>query len=139
MTGSMQVLMAGSIPITPFALVLKSTASGVATCRLDMLTDGSITTSGTGNQSTCVPPNWALPLNAANGTNFWVQMTINSGTAPTTGTVGVRQSLGLSPLWSWGRTGVGVTSANITIDIYSASSGGGPVFSITTTMTITVT
>jgi hypothetical protein len=75
---------------------------------------------GTG---TSVGNNWFSPTTSAAGDNYWIRLTVNSGTSPSSGTTGTWLQLNTNRSWDW------VVSVNITITadvtIQIASDSGG--------------
>jgi hypothetical protein len=55
------------------------------------------------------------------GDNYWSKLTLNSGSSPNSGTVGVAEQLSSTRQWTWSRSTVGTTTANCTLQIATDS------------------
>ena len=137
MTGVMQAVAAGGSPLAHPIAVLADTKTGAnAQCVLTLQTNGAITVTGSG--SSCVPPNWYLPVTTGVGSRYWAKATstggdpINSGSAANT-------VLPLSATAGWGmiRTTVGTFSGTITVAIYADAGGAALVSSFSFQATAT--
>jgi hypothetical protein len=82
--------------------------------------NGTITT--TGNTSSA-GSNWYTPTTGGIGSSYWAMLTVNSGTAPTSGTAGSVLFLNGGETWTWTRSTNGTTTANCTLTIYSDAGG----------------
>jgi hypothetical protein len=91
-----------------------------ASASLAFNSDGTVTT--TGNSSAALS-NWHTPTTTGIGSSYWVQLTINSGSAPSSGSAGAVIPLSAGQTWTWNRTTNGTTTANCTITVYSDSGG----------------
>ncbi len=97
-------------------------------------TDGTLTPTGNG---TVTGPNWFLPTTGGIGTSYWVRLTLDSGTSPTSGdVVGSWLQITASRNWAWARTTVGITAAVCTLEISSDSGGATVVASCTFNVTV---
>jgi hypothetical protein len=72
---------------------------------------------------------WFVPANI-DTSGYYVRLTVNSGTGPTTGSTGSWQILAAYQ-WTWVRATNGTTSGNYTIEIASDSGGSNVVTSVT--------
>lgn len=82
--------------------------------------------------------NWYTPTTTNIGTSYWVQATLVSGSAATSGTFGSRLQLNSARAWNWSTTtAVGVKSGTVKFDFYDASTGGNLVGSVNATFTVT--
>lgn len=83
---------------------------------------------------------WITPVSAA-GDAYEIRMTVNSGTTPTGATTDTWLGLGTTRTWTLEQSGVGATTANVTVEIRNAAteavlSDGGGAFDITATVTV---
>jgi hypothetical protein len=85
-----------------------------ATASLTLNSNGTITT--TGNTSSA-GSNWYTPTTGGIGSSYWAMLTVNSGTAPTSGTAGSVLFLNGGETWTWTRSTNGTTTANCTLTI----------------------
>lgn len=131
----LQMLLASAgLPFNPIPVTSlgDTAAAGTATAGVTFGADGALTSSG--SDSILSKSRWA----AAGFPGGYIRVTLNSGTAPTTGTTGSWLALSSARSWSWQRATVGTTNANITIEI-ATDSGGTNVIASKSSIGIAVT
>lgn len=107
-----------------------------ASASVSFETNGTI--AYTGNDSSG-SPNWFAPTTDGIGNSYWVKFTVNSGTAPTSGSaIDTVLALSSSRTWSWSRSASGSTTANCTIAVFSDSGGTQLVHSDSFNVAVTV-
>lgn len=91
-----------------------------ASASLTLNTTGDGDSTGNGSSS---DPDWAVP-NIVSGASYWCRLTVDSGTAPTSGSaVGSWLQLNSARSWTWARTFVGFIAASCTLQIASDAAG----------------
>lgn len=131
LSGKNNQLGAIAIPVTS----LGAATTGIGdSAGVTFNSDGSLSASG--NTSVTTGSSWNTPNATGVGAYYWIRVTLNSGTAPTTGTTGSWLALSSQRTFSWLRNASGTTTANITIEI--ASDSGGTVIAATKTLGISV-
>lgn len=112
------------------------TSPGSATASLTLGTDGTINNGS--NDSSGGPAYWYTPTTVGIGSNYWVRMTLNSGDAFTTGTVGSYLQLSSSRAWTLQEAVIGTKTNSCTIQIATDSGGANVVASGTISFTAVV-
>lgn len=108
-----------------------SPATSSASVQLN--TDGTSTYTGT---LTSGSANWFTPTTGGIGSSYWVQLVVNSGTAPNGGSGTSLLALSSARSWLWSRATNGVTTANCTLNFYSDAGGVTLVHSDTFTVSV---
>ena len=124
MTGILNVLVAGGAGFISPTIVLQDVRAGTtaqATLRLNEFTQGGVTVYGSG--SSVSPPNWYSPGEIPPAA--WCSMTLNSGTAWSSGSGSSGQIVSLAgmPQWQWSNAAVSTITANVTLKFFSDAAG----------------
>ena len=104
-----------------------------ASAGMSMLSNGQITYNVLNSHS--AQTNWATPTLIGIGNNYWVRATLLSGTAPSSGSIGVWLALSSTRSWTNAMTGTGTKISELTFEI--SSDAGGVVIVSSGTFTIT--
>lgn len=129
MTGIFQALLASGGSIVPLTNMTASDTQSFpvpASASISFSSTGVI--SYTGNASSG-PVSWFLPHTIGVGNQYWIKLTVNSGTGPTSGTAGSVLALSAGQIWTWLKNTLGAITANCTITLYSDAGGASPVTS----------
>lgn len=139
MTASQQMLVSGGggivnpIPIPNLSHTVIDPSDANCSVTFDNDGDGNhVDGSGT------VVFNWFNPTIPGVGANYWIRLTVNSGTAPAGSATATWLQLNSARAWNLARTTIGTSTGNYTIQIASDSGGATIVSSVTFTMTSTV-
>lgn len=117
--------------------VLTSVLSpATATAQVSLGTDGSASyqdSAGTTNF------NWRAPSQSGVGANYWARLTVNTGSTPTGAATGSWLQLNTARTWTLSRSGIGTTTANLTLQIARDAAGTDIAATRTFTLTADVT
>lgn len=137
MSGAMAVMMSGGGIAADYngATALWLGFGATCTASVNLLTNGSFSTSGTGtNVSVGFPKNWYIPNTTGIGSSYWARATATSGTV-STGTLNTWQSLSAGTSWSRSAGASVVNTCVLLIEIASDAAGAGVVYSGSVTLT----
>ncbi len=128
-------------PISPWTFgSTDTTADAGAGVTITLDTNGTTSVTKEADDETLIntTTNWYTPTTTNIGTSYWVQATLVTGSAATSGTFGSRLQLNSARAWNWTTTAVaGVKSGQIKFDFYDASTGGNLVGSVNADFTVT--
>jgi hypothetical protein len=110
----------GVVAIAVTAISDATIAPASASSTLTLGSSGTITYAGSGSGGGA---NWFTPTTASIGSSYWAKLTVNTGTAPNSGTVGSVVSLSAGQAWTWSRSTNGTTNATCTLQIFSDAGG----------------
>ena len=103
--------------ITPTSLFAVAFDPSSANVNINFQRDGDISALG----GTPGAGAWIEPRSATIGDSYQIRATLNSGTSPASGTLNTWQALSSTRAWSWTRSGIGFTLANVTFQIRRVS------------------
>lgn len=103
--------------ISPTSLFSIAFDPGVSSVSINFQRDGDVIAAG----GTPGAGAWIDPRSSTVGDGYEIRATLNSGSSPASGTIGSWQALSSTRAWSWSRSGVGSTLANVTFEIRRAS------------------
>ena len=126
MTGVLQVVAGGesNASVVAWTASLSDTKTAAnASASITLNADGTVTVLGSNSRTSGA---WYRPTGGTPGTSYWMKLTQNSGTPPSTGpAAGGMTPMSGSTGWSWTQTVLGLRSANVTVDVYDNVAGSG--------------